>query len=289
MLGALGLIIGQRADSSVLRDKADKCAVEGIFDIRNYGMQNFFSENELDYDDVTILRREITPQGKSRAFINDTSVNVKVLHDLGLKLIDIHSQHQNLELNEKNYQLRVVDVVAGNGGILQKYASEYKLYLALQENLNRSLLLAEQSKKDLDYYEFQFQQLYEAKLISTEQEELELLLEKLTHAEEIRTVFGQVYQVLSEDERSVLSVLKENITSIGKLRSILPEADQIFNRMESVYLELKDLAVESAIIEDRTENNPEQIEQVNQRLDLIYTLQTKTSGVIHLRAFTNPV
>jgi DNA repair protein RecN (Recombination protein N) len=275
LLGALGLIIGQRADSSVLRDKADKCAVEGIFDIRNYGMQNFFSENELDYDDVAILRREITPQGKSRAFINDTPVNVKVLHDLGLKLIDIHSQHQNLELNEKNYQLRVVDLVAGNGEILQKYASEYKLYLALQENLNRSLLLAEQSKKDLDYYEFQFQQLYEARLISTEQEELELLLEKLTHAEEIRTVFGQAYQVLSEDERSVLSVLKENITSIGKLRSILPEADHIFNRMESVYLELKDLAVESAIIEDRTENNPEQVEQVNQRLDLIYTLQQK--------------
>jgi len=126
LLGALGLIIGQRADSSVLRDKTEKCSVEGIFDIRNYGMQSFFSENELDYDDVTILRREITPQGKSRAFINDTPVNVKVLHDLGIKLIDIHSQHQNLDLNEKNYQLRVVDLVAGNGEILKVYNSEYK-------------------------------------------------------------------------------------------------------------------------------------------------------------------
>jgi len=275
LLGAIGLIIGQRADSSVLRDKTDKCTAEGIFDIQRYGMQNFFSDNELDYDDVTILRREITPQGKSRAFINDTPVNVKVLHDLGLKLIDIHSQHQNLDLNEKNYQLRVVDLVAGNGELLKSYTAEYKAYLSLQESLNESLLLAEQSKKDLDYYEFQFQQLREAKLVENEQSELELLLEKLTHAEEIRTVFGQAYQVLSEDERSVLSLLKENLTSIGKLRSVLPEAEQIFTRMESIYLELKDLASESSVIEDRTENNPEKIELVNQRLDLIYSLQQK--------------
>ena len=275
LLGALGLIIGQRADSSVLRDKTEKCTAEGIFDIRNYGMQNFFSENELDYDDVTILRREITPQGKSRAFINDTPVNVKVLYDLGIRLIDIHSQHQNLDLNEKNYQLRVVDLVAGNGEILKTYTSEYKTYLSLQESLNKSLLLAEQSKKDLDYYEFQFQQLYEAKLVQNEQSELELLLEKLTHAEEIRLVFGQAYLTLSEDERSVLSILKENLTSIGKLRSILPEAEQIYSRMETVYFELKDLASESSVIEDRTENNPEKIEQVNQRLDLIYSLQQK--------------
>ena len=275
LLGAVGLIIGQRADSSVLRDKSDKCVAEGVFDIRKYSMQNFFSENELDYDDITILRREITPQGKSRAFINDTPVNVKVLNDLGVRLIDIHSQHQNLALNEKNYQLRVVDLVAGNGELLKSYTIEFKAYLSLQERLNQSLLLAEQSKKDLDYYEFQFQQLYDAKLVENEQAVLELQLEKLTHAEEIRTVFGQAYQALSEDELSVLTILKENLTSIGKLRSVLPEAEQIFIRMETVYLELKDLASESSIIEDRTQNNPEKIEQVNQRLDLIYSLQQK--------------
>ena len=288
LLGAVGLIIGQRADSSVLRDKSYKCTAEGIFDIQRYGMQNFFSENELDYEDVTILRREITPQGKSRAFINDTPVNVKVLHDLGLRLIDIHSQHQNLDLNEKNYQLRVVDLVAGNGELLKSYATEYKTFLSLQESLNESLLLSEQSRKDLDYYEFQFRQLYDARLVENEQAELELLLEKLTHAEEIRTVFGQAYQVLSEDERSVLAVLKENLTSIGKLRSILPEAEQIFTRMETVYLELKDLASESSMIEDRTENNPEKIELVNQRLDLIYSLQQKhrvssVSELLHIQ------
>jgi DNA repair protein RecN (Recombination protein N) len=275
LLGAIGLIIGQRADSSVLRDKSEKCTSEGTFEIREYGLQAFFTENELDYDDVTILRREITPQGKSRAFINDTPVNVKVLHDLGMKLIDIHSQHQNLELNEKYYQLRLVDLVAGNAEILKNYAAEFKKYQELQDKLSRTLDLAEQSKKDLDYFEFQFKQLSEAKLVENEQEELEILLEKLTHAEEIKSVFGQVYQSLSEDERSVLAQMKENLNSIGKLRLVLPEAEQIFTRLESVYIELKDIASESSAIEDRTENDPERIEIVNQRLDLIYSLQQK--------------
>ena len=275
LLGAIGLIIGQRADLSVLRDKSEKCTSEGIFDIRNYGMQNFFHENELDYDEVTILRREITPQGKSRAFINDTPVNVKVLHDLGMKLIDIHSQHQNLELNEKHYQLRLVDLVAGNAEILKIYLSAYKKYISLQQNLNKSLDLAEKSRKDLDYYEFQFKQLSDAKLIENEQAELELMLEKLTHAEEIRSVFGQAFQSFSEDERSVLAILKENLNNIGKLRAVLPDAEQLYVRLETIYIELKDIASESSAIEDRTENNPERIELVNQRLDLIYSLQQK--------------
>ena len=275
LLGAIGLIIGQRADSSVLRDKSEKCTSEGVFDIRNYGLQNFFMENDVDYDDLTILRREITPQGKSRAFINDTPVNVKVLHDLGLKLIDIHSQHQNLDLNEKKYQLHLVDLVARNEEILKIYVLAYKKYLFLQESLSQVLLLAQQSKKDLDYYEFQFQQLFDAKLNENEQAELEQQLETLTHAEEIKSVFGLITQSLGDDERSVLVVLKENLNQMGKLRHVLPEADQIYTRLESVYIELKDIVSESSAIEDRTENNPERIEQVNQRLDLIYSLQQK--------------
>ena len=275
LLGAIGLIIGQRADSSVLRDKSEKCTSEGVFDIRNYGLQNFFMENDVDYDDLTILRREITPQGKSRAFINDTPVNVKVLHDLGMKLIDIHSQHQNLDLNEKKYQLHLVDLVARNEEILKIFGLAYKNYLFLQESLSKVGLLAQQSKKDLDYYEFQFQQLFEAKLNENEQTELEQQLEKLTHAEEIKSVFGLATQSLSDDEHSVLAVLKENLNHMGKLRHVLPEADQIVARLESVYIELKDIASESSAIEDRTENNPERIEQVNQRLDLIYSLQQK--------------
>jgi len=275
LLGAIGLIIGQRADSSVLRDKSVKCTAEGVFNIQNYGLSSFFEENELDFEAVTILRREITPQGKSRAFINDTPVNVKVLNDLGMKLIDIHSQHQNLELNEKTYQLRIVDVVAGNAEILESYQAAFKKFLSVQEKLSQILELAEQSKKDLDYFEFQYNQLSEAKLQENEQSELELLLEKLTHAEEIKSVFGRAYQNLSEDEQSVLFRIKESLNAVGKLRSVLPEAGQIFNRLESVYLELKDIAAESSALEDRTENNPEKIELISQRLDLIYSLQQK--------------
>ena len=262
LLGAIGLIIGQRADMLVLRDKNEKCSAEGVFDVSNYGLLDFFTENELDYDDITILRREITPQGKSRAFINDTPVNVKVLHDLGLKLIDIHSQHQNLDLNEKGFQLLIVDLVAGNNEILKSYSSSFRNYQLLQHKLSEVLELSRQSKKDLDYYEFQYNQLAETKLVAGEQAELEALLETLTHAEEIRASFGQAYQVISEDERSVLTLIKENLTSIGKLRSVLPEAEQIYNRLESVYLELKDIASDSFAIEDRTENDPEKIIQI---------------------------
>ena len=275
LLGAIGLIIGQRADTSVLRDKTEKCTAEGTFDIRNYGLEGFFEVEELDYEEVTILRREITPQGKSRAFINDTPVNVKVLYDLGLKLIDIHSQHQSLELNEKNYQLRLVDLVAGNADLLKTYSADYKTLLVFKETLGKTLTLSEQAKKDLEYYEFQYTQLAESKLKENEQQELEVLLEKLTHAEEIKSVFGQAFQSLSDDERSVLAILKENLGNIGKLKAVLPEAEQIYTRLESVYIELKDIAAESSVLEDRTENDPERIEQINQRLDLIYSLQQK--------------
>ena len=275
LLGAIGLIIGQRADLSVLRDKSQKCSAEGVFEILNYGLQSFFTENELDYEDVTILRREITPAGKSRAFINDTPVNVKVLHDLGLKLIDIHSQHQNLDLNEKYYQLRIVDLVAGNENLLKSYNDVFRKYSQLQEVLNKTLLLSVQSKKDLDYFEFQFKQLDEAKLIENEQDNLELQLEKLTHAEEIKSVFGQAYQIFAEDDRSVLAILKENLNNLGKLRPVLPEANPIFDRLESVYIEMKDISAETLVIADKTENDPEKIEKINQRLDLIYTLQQK--------------
>ncbi|HET6555937.1 MAG TPA: DNA repair protein RecN [Prolixibacteraceae bacterium] len=275
LLGAIGLLIGQRADLSVLRDKMKKCTVEGAFDICNYGFQSFFTENELDYDDITILRREITPSGKSRAFINDTPVNVKVLHDLGLMLIDIHSQHQNLELNEKHYQLCLVDLVAHNEEALKKYQGVYKKYTSLQDHLNKTLLLSAQSKKDLDYYLFQFKQLSEARLVENEQEENEMLLEKLTHAEEIKSVFGQIDLSLVEDERSVLVVLKENLHNLGKLKQVFLEAARLYERLETVYIELKDIASESLLIADKTENDPDKIEQVNQRLDLIYSLQQK--------------
>jgi len=275
LLGAIGLLIGQRADLSVLRDKMKKCTVEGIFEVSNYGLEAFFVENELDYDDVSILRREITPQGKSRAFINDTPVNVKVLHDLGLKLIDIHSQHQNLELNTKNYQLSLIDLVAKNEKLLKDYTSVYKKYISLQEQLDKTIYLSEQSKKDLDYYLFQFKQLSEARLVEHEQGEMEQLLEKLTHAEEIKSVFGQLNMSIAEDDRSIIAVIKENLHNLGKLKLVIPEAEQLLARLQPIYIELKDIASEAQIIAEKAENDPERAELISQRLDLIYTLQQK--------------
>lgn len=275
LLGAIGLIIGQRADTSVLRNKSEKCTAEGTFNIRNYNLQDFFAANELDYEDVTTLRREITPQGKSRAFVNDTPVSVKVLHDLGAKLIDIHSQHQNLELNEKHFQLRLVDLVAGTDSLLTEYHTAYHWFVSAKQQLAEMLSLAEQSRKDLDYFEFQFNQLADARLAENEQEELEQELERLTHAEEIKATFTTLYQALNGEDQSVLPVLKDMLNGVGKLRSVFSEAEQLHNRLETLYFELKDISEESLMLGDRTENDPEKAAFISQRLDLIYSLEQK--------------
>jgi DNA repair protein RecN (Recombination protein N) len=275
LLGAIGLIIGQRADSSVLRDKSVKCIAEGVFSIGIDGLEEFFVQNELDYDETAILRREISPNGKSRAFINDSPVNVKVLNDLGNQLIDIHSQFQNLELSEKNYQLRLVDLVAGNESNLDLYKLTYHNYLINKHLLKETLEKAAEAKNELDYFEFQYQQLSEARLKSDEQEELEQQLEVLTHAGEIKTVFGQANQIISDDDPSVTTRLRELLNSFGKLRQIIPEAEDLYTRLDSVYIELKDIASESLMIADKTTNDPGRVEIINQRLDLIYSLQQK--------------
>jgi DNA repair protein RecN (Recombination protein N) len=275
ILGAIGLILGQRADTSVLRNKLEKCTVEGIFRIKDYGLEPFFETNELDFDEQAILRREISPTGKSRAFINDTPVNVSLLRELGLKLMDIHSQHQNLELNEKHFQLKLVDLVAGNEALLKEYAADFKTYLSLQGKLAETQELAAQSKADLDYFEFQFRQLDEARLTENEQEQLEARLEQMTHAEEIQTVFGHMALALAGDEPNILATLKESMQQIGKLQTVWPGAADLFRRMESCYYELKDLAEEAESIAEKVEHDPEKIQIVTQRLDLIYSLQQK--------------
>ena len=172
ILGALGLILGNRADLSVLKNQDEKCIVEGFFEIKNYNLEAFFFENDLDYDNPVILRREITPAGKTRAFINDTPVSLKTLRDLGLQLIDIHSQHQNLELGNRKFQLQLVDVVAGSGEILQKYRNQYFKYLSTQKELGDLKVRIDKEKSDLDYWKFQFDQLEQARLQENEQEEI---------------------------------------------------------------------------------------------------------------------
>ena len=275
ILGALGLIIGNRADLSVLKEKEEKCVVEGQFEVKNYQLKAFFEENDLDYDDLTILRREITPAGKSRAFINDTPVNLKTLRDLGLKLIDIHSQHQNLELGNQKFQLDLVDAVAGAGETLEAYKKQFRLYRKTAKELAALKEQAEKEQADLDYYQFQFSQLEEAALKESEQEELEEELERLTHAEEIKTGFTTVVQLLDDERFSVIQHVKDGRKALEKISSYMAEAAGLETRLESAMLELRDIADEADTLAEKIEHDPARIQEVNDRLNLIYSLLQK--------------
>jgi len=277
ILGALGLIIGNRAELSVLKDNAKKCIVEGIFEIGNYPVAGFFELNDLDYDPTTILRREITPSGKSRAFINDTPVNLKLLRELGLQLIDIHSQHQNLELSNQKFQLNLVDTIANTGDILKNYQKIYGQLKKSMDALQTLKAKAEKAKMDLDYFQFQFNQLEKAGLQENEQEKLEAELEKHTHSEEIIGVFNNVVQLLDNDQFSVLQNLKEAQKSIEKIQNYIKEAPELAGRIGSSLIELKDILDESGYLAEKTEHNPLRIQEINERLNEIYSLQQKHS------------
>jgi DNA repair protein RecN (Recombination protein N) len=275
ILGALGLILGNRADLSVLKNQNEKCVVEGFFEVASYNLQPFFIENDLDYDTLTILRREITPSGKSRAFINDTPVNLKTLRELGLKLIDIHSQHQNLELGNRQFQLILVDTVAGTGKILSEYRQLYKHFVLSKKTMDALIEKSEKERADLDYWQFQFNQLDEAGLQKNEQEELEAELEQLTHAEDIKSAFTEVQRLLDDERFSVVQHLKESHKKLEAIQNYISEVPSLAQRLQSCLLELKDILDETEQLAETVEHNPGRIELLNDRLNLIYSLQQK--------------
>lgn len=275
ILGALGLILGNRADLSVLKKKEEKCIVEGLFEVKDYKLENFFDANDLDYDPSTILRREITPAGKSRAFINDTPVNLKVLRELGLRLIDIHSQHQNLELGNQVFQLDLIDAVAVTNSVLKTYKEGFAAYKKADGVLTELREKAEKEKADLDYFQFQFNQLEEAALQENEQSELEEELERLNHAEEIKTGFSEVFNLLDNEQLSVIQNVKDAQRAVEKIKEYIPEASELATRLESAMFELRDMADEAASLAENIEFNPARIEEVNDRLNLLYGLQQK--------------
>ncbi|WP_372776335.1 DNA repair protein RecN [Mangrovibacterium sp.] len=275
ILGALGLVMGQRADLNVLQDDSRKCTVESVFNIKEYNLQWFFEREELDYDEQTILRREISAAGKSRAFINDTPVNLKVMQELAFRLIDIHSQHQNLQLGNQSFQLNLVDLVADNDRLLEGYGKTYKALQKQQKVLNNLLEEAGKARADLDYFQFQFQQLDEARLKENEQQELEDEQSTLEHAEEIKMTFGQFAEDLEGEELGLLLKLKEHGNQFAKLAKVLPSAQDVSSRLESCYLELKDLVADCSDVAERSEHDPERIQVVSERLDTIYALQQK--------------
>jgi DNA repair protein RecN (Recombination protein N) len=275
ILGALGLILGNRADLSVLKNKDEKCIVEGQFDVTGYELNLFFEEKDLDYDTSTILRREITPAGKSRAFINDTPVNLKVLRELGLQLIDIHSQHQNLELSNQKFQLDLVDSVANSKSVLAEYKKQFSAYKNQDKLLSEIKIKAEKAKADIDYFQFQFNQLEEAKLIENEQEELEAELEKLTHSEDIKTAFSELTDLLDSETISVIRNLKDGQKAMERINDYFDEAAGLSERLQSVVFEVKDILDEANALAEKVEFNPVRIEQVHDRLNLIYSLEQK--------------
>ena len=289
ILGAIGLLLGQRADVKAIRVGASKCIIEARFDISAYGMQPFFGENELEYEEECILRREVSASGKSRAFINDTPASLAQMKELGELLIDVHSQHQNLLLNKEGFQLNVLDILSHNEEALSAYQHIFGAWKQAQQDLEALVARANQDKSDEDYIRFQLEQLEEAHLSAGEQEELEQEADTLSHAEEIKAGLYRVGQTLYSDEGGLLSGLKECLNTMLGLQRVYPVAGELAERMESTYIELKDISQEVSGKEDEIEFNPERLEEVNERLNLIYTLQQKhrVSTVGELLALTD--
>ncbi|MCR4764795.1 MAG: DNA repair protein RecN [Bacteroidaceae bacterium] len=275
MLGALALLLGQRADTKAIRQGAPKCVIEAHFDLSHTPVNSFFQQNGLDYDDECIIRREVYATGKSRAFINDTPVQLSQMKTLGELLIDIHSQHQNLMLDNEGFQLDVLDILAHHDKDLDAYKQLYNSWIDAKKYLQQLKDDAEHNKADEDYVRFQLSQLMDARLQADEQEALEQEEEMLSHAEEIKSALFQSAQMLDGDEQSLLQIIKACRSSLQNIGSVYAPAAELADRLDSSFIELKDIADEIAAKEEEVEFNPQRLEEVTERLNTIYTLEKK--------------
>ena len=276
IMGALGLILGQRADAKAVRSGAGKCVIEAQFDISAYDLEAFFAQNDLEYDaSATIIRREIYTTGKSRAFVNDTPVQLPLLRQLGSHLIDIHSQHQNLLLGQDAFQLSVVDALAHNQAEYASYRAAYDQLKAHDSRLKALRAQAERDAQEADYIRFQFSQLDDANLVEGEQEELEAEQELLSHAEDIKSCLCQMHEGLDGEGDAVVQMLKSVSQKAHELSRIYPDIAEIAQRLESDYIDLKDIADEVDSRSEEVNYDPQRLEQVEERLSLLYSLQKK--------------
>ncbi|MDG1432834.1 MAG: DNA repair protein RecN [Saprospiraceae bacterium] len=275
LLGALGLIMGNRADTKSLYDHEKKCIIEAYFQVKKYKVKTFFAKNEIDYDDELIIRRELTPSGKSRAFINDTPVNLKMLQQLSGSLIDLHQQFDTLDIHNVSFQLRMIDALAGNNDLLEKYQSAFQQYTSGKRNLTKLLEKSRLADNESDFLKFQLQEFKEGELIEGELERMETEITKLSNAEDIKRTLGGAFQSISESESSVISNLEEIGMALSSLRKVYPELDKIMERFDGAVLEIQDVASEFERIADETEHDGERIMEIQNRLDLIYKLQNK--------------
>lgn len=276
ILGALGLVLGQRADSKSIQSGADKCVVEAVFDVSAYQLEDFFLSHDLEYDAKNcILRRELMSSGKSRAFINDTPAPLSVLKALGDRLIDVHSQHQNLLLVDTQFQMNVVDIMAKTEPLLVAYRREYDRYQSVVRQLDELEALATKNRQDEDYLRFQVEELRAAQLTAGEQEELEAELETLSHTEEIKSALYKVTDNLIGEERGVVQQLKEALHDVEALEAYFPKAKDFADRLRSAWTDMADLASETDVLKEDVEFDPNRLEWVNERLNTIYSLQQK--------------
>ena len=276
ILGAIGLLLGQRADAKAIKDRANKCIVEARFRIASYQMEDFFNENDIEFDaEECILRREVSASGKSRAFINDTPASLAQMKILGEKLIDIHSQHQNLLLNKEGFQLNILDILAQDEKDLSAYQTLYHDYRQVCRELDAFIAQAEKSRQDEDYIRFQLEQLNEADLKEGEQTALEQEAETLSHAEDIKAGLYKASQLINGDEGGALSLAKECMQTLQNISRVYAPAQEWAERLDSCYIELKDLAHDMTGAQEEVDFNPARLDFVNERLNLIYSLQQK--------------
>ena len=276
ILGAIGLLLGQRADSKSIKQGADRCVIEAHFDLSRYDLKPFFDENDIEYDDHdTIIRRELTAAGKSRAFINDTPVALTMLKELGDQLMDVHSQHQNLLLNKQDFQLNVVDILANDSKELEEYQQCFANYQQKTKELNQLREEIERNKQNADFLQFQYDELEAAQLAEGEQEELEQQSETMSHAEDIKTALYEADNALNGDESGVVSQVKTAYNALNGISKVMPKTDELTERLDSCRIELKDIADEVSQLLERTDFNPAELDNINNRLDRLYELEKK--------------
>lgn len=276
ILGAIGLLLGQRADVKSIKKGTSKCVVEAKFHIANYGLKPFFEENDLEFDpEECIIRREMTANGKSRAFINDTPASLAQMKVLGEKLIDVHSQHQNLLLNKEGFQLNILDILAQDDKEAAAYRQVYNEYRTVCRELDDFIAQAEKSRQDEDYIRFQLEQLNEAELKEGEQTTLEQEADTLSHAEDIKSGLYKAQQLIDGEEGGTLPLAKECMQTLQNISEVYAPAKEWTERLNSCYIELKDLSHEISGAEEEIEFNPSRLDYVNERLNLIYSLQQK--------------